>query len=80
MNNITKIGFYTPDTPDDPLKTLIAELERMRPHLSRALLVLPEAFNIGTGYSRQGDFAKDPRILSDLRERCTDFDIPSWLA
>jgi hypothetical protein len=37
--------------------------------------VLPEAFNIGTDYSRQGEIQKDPRILSELQGLCTNFDI-----
>lgn len=74
MNQITKVGFYNPQKPDSPLKALTAALEDGR-QLSGSLLVLPEAFNIGTGYSRQGGIQKDPRILSELQGLCTDFDV-----
>ena len=75
MNQITKVGFYNPQKPDSPLEALNAALEGRRAQLSGSLLVLPEAFNIGTGYSRQGEIQKDPRILSELQELCADFDI-----
>jgi hypothetical protein len=75
MNRITKVGFYNPQKPDAPLKTLTTALEESRKQLSGSLLVLPEAFNIGTGYSCQTVIQKDPRILSELQGLCTDYDI-----
>jgi hypothetical protein len=75
MNQITKVGFYNPQKPDSPLDALTAALEDRRRELSGSLLALPEAFNIGTDYSRRGEIQKDPRILSDLQRLCADFDI-----
>jgi hypothetical protein len=42
--------------------------------LSGSLLVLPEAFNIGTRYSCHKPIQKDPRILCDLQELCAEYD------
>lgn len=75
MNQITKVGFYNPQGPGSPLEALAAALKDKHGQLSGSLLVLPEAFNIGASYSRQGEIQKDPRILSELQGLCTDFDI-----
>jgi hypothetical protein len=75
MNQITKLGFYNPQNPDAPLETLTAALEKVRNLLSGSLLVLPEAFNIGTRYSCATPIQKDPRILCELQGLCADYDL-----
>jgi predicted amidohydrolase len=75
MNQITKVGFYNPQKPDAPLDTFAATLEGMRRQLAGSLLVLPEAFNIGTSYFPNAEIQKDPRTLWDLQGLCSDFDI-----
>lgn len=74
-NTITKVGFYNPQQPNSPLESLTDQLEGRLGQLSGSLLVLPEAFNIGTRYSCQGEIQKDRRILSDLKGLCARFDI-----
>lgn len=75
MDPITKIGFYNPAGPAEPMATLAATLEERRKELSGSLLVLPEAFNIGTCYSPQASIQDDPLVLCKLQGLCSDFDI-----
>jgi hypothetical protein len=75
MSQITKVGFYNPQNPGAPLETLTAVLEGLRNQLHGSLLVLPEAFNIGTRYSCAKPIQKDPRILCELQALCTDYGI-----
>lgn len=75
MKEITKVGFYNPHKPGDPMPSLTGALRAKREEVKDSLLVLPEAFNIGTSYSRQSKIQQDPRILSELQDLCTCFNI-----
>jgi predicted amidohydrolase len=77
MEQITKIGFYSPERPEDPLERFISVLERKTDDdLKGSLIVLPEAFNIGVGYSRnETEVDTSPTILGQLQNVCTDFDV-----
>jgi hypothetical protein len=75
MDQITKVGFYNPQNPGAPLETLTAVLEGRRNQLHGSLLVLPEAFNIGTRYSCAKPIQKDPQILRGLQALCADYGI-----
>jgi hypothetical protein len=75
MTPITKLGFYNPQNFDAPLETLTASLEKHRNQLNGSLLVLPEAFNIGTRYSCHKPIRKDPRILCELQGLCAKYDM-----
>jgi predicted amidohydrolase len=77
MEQITKIGFYSPERPEDPLERFISALERKtKDDLRGSLIVLPEAFNIGVGYSRnEPAIDTSPNILGRLQNVCTDFDV-----
>lgn len=75
MNQITKIGFYNPQGPKQPLESFTDALESVRNELQGSLLVLPEAFNIGTSYSCRDPIQQDPQIRFDLQALCIDFDI-----
>jgi predicted amidohydrolase len=77
MDKITKVGFYNPEKPQNPLKTFRSLCERKgKDHLNGSLIVLPEAFNVGICYSRHdAAIQKDPRILGQLQKVCSDFAI-----
>lgn len=73
-DSITKISVYTPEAPETPITRLTSALNGDI-DVSGSLLVLPEAFNIGTSYSCCYTIQKDPRILCELQRLCCSFNI-----
>jgi predicted amidohydrolase len=76
MDQITKIGFYSPEGPEKPLERFITALTcKSQAELYGSLIVLPEAFNIGVPYGRSQSADTNPNVLNQLRRVCKKFDV-----
>lgn len=78
------VGFFHFGSPDKstPLRSLVQELEKKAAQggelLKGALIVLPEAFNLGVDYNDDGNWGKGnyaPSIKKCLMRVAEEFDV-----